>query len=157
MECSQAYFRTFGSKCYILKDMEHLSKFDSKSDEGILLGYSMASKAYRVFNFRDSSLMESVNVVVDDAGISEYFSYYEEDLIISPVPNQVADPSTSKQRDTTLGSYDSINVESKDKNDEPEIPSSDLMVPNIIKQFDEQSGSKSSRPCLLYTSPSPRD
>ena len=61
------YFITFGSKCYILKDREHLSKFDSKSDEGIFLGYSMASKAYKVFNFRNSSVMKSVNVVVDDA------------------------------------------------------------------------------------------
>ena len=29
------YFHTFGSKCYILRDREHLTKFDSRSDEGI--------------------------------------------------------------------------------------------------------------------------
>jgi len=29
------YFRTFGSKCYILRDMENLGIFDSKSDEGV--------------------------------------------------------------------------------------------------------------------------
>ena len=29
------YFYVFGSKCYILNDREHLSKFDSKSDEGV--------------------------------------------------------------------------------------------------------------------------
>lgn len=140
------YFITFGSKCYILKDREHLSKFDSKSDEGIFLDYSMTSKAYRVFNFRNSFVMESVNVVVDDARISENFFDDEDDLIIPPVSHQVVDPSKSKQTDTTFGSHDSIPAESKDKNDEPEIRSSDLMVPNIIKQFEEQSGSKSSRP-----------
>jgi hypothetical protein len=32
------YFRTFGSKCYILRDRENLGKFDPKSDEGIFLG-----------------------------------------------------------------------------------------------------------------------
>jgi hypothetical protein len=29
------YFKTFGSKCYILRDRENLGKFDTKSDEGI--------------------------------------------------------------------------------------------------------------------------
>ena len=37
------YFRVFGSKCYILNDRENLGKFDSKSDEGIFLGYSTTS------------------------------------------------------------------------------------------------------------------
>jgi hypothetical protein len=46
------YFKTFGSKCYILRDRENLGEFDSKSDEGILLGYSINSCAYRVFNKR---------------------------------------------------------------------------------------------------------
>ena len=90
--------------------------------------------------------MESVNVVVDDAGILEYFFDDEDDLIIPHVSHQVADPSKSKQIDTTFGTHESIPAESKDKNDDPEIPSSDLMVPNIIKQFEEQSGSKSSHP-----------
>jgi hypothetical protein len=27
------YFKTFGSKCYILRDRENLGKFDTKSDE----------------------------------------------------------------------------------------------------------------------------
>ena len=73
-----------------------MSKFDSRSDEGIFLGYSMISKAYRVYNLRKSSVMDSVNVVVDDARISEYFSDDEEDLIISLTSIQVAEPSTSK-------------------------------------------------------------
>jgi len=35
-------------KCYILNDQEN--KFDAKSDEGIFLGYSTNSRAYRVYN-----------------------------------------------------------------------------------------------------------
>ena len=38
---------------------------DPKSDEGIFLGYSTNSRAYRVFNFRTKVMMESINVVVD--------------------------------------------------------------------------------------------
>ena len=56
------YFRVFGSKCYILNDRENLGKFDAKSDEGIFLGYSTTSRAYRVFNKRNKMVMESINV-----------------------------------------------------------------------------------------------
>ena len=57
----------FGSKCYILNDRENLGKFDAKSDEGIFLGYSTTSQAYRVFNKRTKIVMESINVKIDDA------------------------------------------------------------------------------------------
>jgi hypothetical protein len=56
------YFKTFGSKCYILCDRENLGKFDSKSDEGIFLGYSTNSRAYKVFNKRTETVMEFINV-----------------------------------------------------------------------------------------------
>ena len=60
------YFRVFRSKCYILKDRENLGKFDAKSDEGIFLGYSTTNRAYRVFNKRTKTVMESINVKIDD-------------------------------------------------------------------------------------------
>ena len=56
------YFWVFGSKCYILNDQENLGKFDAKSDEG-----STTSWAYRVFNMRTKTVMESINVVIDDS------------------------------------------------------------------------------------------
>ena len=61
------YFRVFGCKCYILNDRENLGKFDAKSDEGIFLGYSTTSRAYSVFNKRTKTVMESINVKIDDA------------------------------------------------------------------------------------------
>ena len=64
------YFKIFGSKCYILIDRENPRKFDAKSDEGIFLGYSTNSRAYRVFNKRTKLVIESINVVIDDT-ISE--------------------------------------------------------------------------------------
>ena len=60
------YFRLFRSKCYILNDRENLGKFDAKSDEGIFLGYSTTSWAYKVFNKRTKMVMESINVEIDD-------------------------------------------------------------------------------------------
>ena len=61
------YFRVFGRKYYILNDQENLGKFDAKSDEGIFLGYSTSGRAYRVYNKRTKTVMESVNVKIDDA------------------------------------------------------------------------------------------
>ena len=60
------YFRVFGSKWYILNDRENFGKFDAKSDEGIFLGYSTISRAYRVFNKRTKTVMESINEKIDD-------------------------------------------------------------------------------------------
>jgi hypothetical protein len=60
------HFHVFGSKCYILADREQRRKLDPKSDEGIFLGYSINSKAYRVYNSKTKVVMESINVVVND-------------------------------------------------------------------------------------------
>lgn len=39
---------------------------DPKSDEGIFLGYSINSRAYRVYNKHTKMMMESINVVIND-------------------------------------------------------------------------------------------
>ena len=61
------YFRIFGSACFILNDRENVRKFDSRSDEGIFLGYSSTSKAYQVYNKRTMKVMETMNVVIDES------------------------------------------------------------------------------------------
>jgi len=60
------YFQIFDSKCYILRDRKNLGKFDPKSDEGIFRGYSTKSHAYRVYNTITETMIESINVVIDD-------------------------------------------------------------------------------------------
>ena len=59
-----SYFKIFGCKCFVHNNKKSpLGKFDAKSDEGIFLGYSEHSKAYRVFNKRTLSVEESIHVV----------------------------------------------------------------------------------------------
>ena len=72
------YFHVFGSKCYILEDREQRRKMDPKSEEGIFLGYSTKSRTYRVYNSRTKIMMESVNVVIDDAP-EEHVFHYDDD------------------------------------------------------------------------------
>ena len=62
------YLRVFGCKCFVHNnDKERLGKFDARSDEAIFLGYSLTSKAYRVFNKRTLKLEESIHVVFKES------------------------------------------------------------------------------------------
>ena len=47
-----SYFKVFAYKCFIFNEKDALGKFDAKSDEGILLGYSSISKEFRIINKR---------------------------------------------------------------------------------------------------------
>ncbi|XP_073138774.1 uncharacterized protein [Henckelia pumila] len=67
-----SYFKIFGSKCYIHNNgKSHLTAFDAKSNEGIFLGYSSISKAYRVFNKRTLNVEESVHIVFGEDLIND--------------------------------------------------------------------------------------
>ncbi|GJT89736.1 retrovirus-related pol polyprotein from transposon TNT 1-94 [Tanacetum coccineum] len=46
------FLYVFGCPVYIHNHKDHLGKFDEKDDDGYLLGYSLVSKAFRVFNTR---------------------------------------------------------------------------------------------------------
>jgi hypothetical protein len=57
---SVKYFKIFGSKCYIKNTDENLGKFEPRADEGILLGYSPHSKAYKCYNKRLGKLLKAL-------------------------------------------------------------------------------------------------
>ena len=63
---SVKYFRVFGSKCYIKREDDNLGKFDSRTNEGILLGYSSTKSAYKCYNLKIHKIIESASVTVDD-------------------------------------------------------------------------------------------
>ncbi|KAJ9544417.1 hypothetical protein OSB04_024124 [Centaurea solstitialis] len=62
------HLHIFGCVCYILNNKDNLGKFDSKSDDGIFLGYSSISKTYRVFNKRRQTIEETILVKFDESG-----------------------------------------------------------------------------------------
>ncbi|KAJ9544330.1 hypothetical protein OSB04_024037 [Centaurea solstitialis] len=63
------HFHIFGCVCYILNNKDNMGKFDSKSDDGIFLGYSSISKTYRVFNKRRQTLEETIHAYRQEEGI----------------------------------------------------------------------------------------
>ena len=138
------YFWVFGSKCFILNDRESPGKFDAKSDEGIFLGYSMNSCAYRVYNKRTKMVMESINVIIDDA-------------IPKKSVDEGGEASSLKKNDDDDNSSQSDDVERKSPKKETtpttsrgetrltQVPSSPLTPPKVhptISCDDELSTSK---------------
>nr|GEV32263.1 hypothetical protein [Tanacetum cinerariifolium] len=59
---SIGFLRPFGCHVMILNTLDHLGKFDAKGGEGYFVGYSMSSKAFRVFNKRTKKVEENLHV-----------------------------------------------------------------------------------------------
>ncbi|KAJ9545567.1 hypothetical protein OSB04_025274 [Centaurea solstitialis] len=99
------HLHIFGCVCYILNNKDNLGKFDSKSDDGIFLGYSSISKTYRVFDKRRQTIVETIHVKFDESGptfphphenseINQWadsFFQVPETPIIDPTPQDLPD------------------------------------------------------------------
>ncbi|GJZ55463.1 putative ribonuclease H-like domain-containing protein, partial [Tanacetum coccineum] len=57
-----SFIRPFGCHVTILNILDYLGKFDGKSDEGFFVGYSMNSKAFRVYNIRTRKVEENLHI-----------------------------------------------------------------------------------------------
>jgi hypothetical protein len=62
---SVSHFGPFGCTCFVLK-RENLDKFESRSFDGILLGYTPHDRSYRVCNFETNIVVESCDVTFDE-------------------------------------------------------------------------------------------
>ena len=126
------YFHIFGSTCYILNDREQLGKFDAKSDVGVFLGYSNNSRAYRVYNMRTQTTMESANVVVDD--FSDFVEYSKEDEIQNLMEDTDSDknvttqPEVATQSEGTIGSDNHVSTSKSNVTISSEQTSDELIV-----------------------------
>ncbi|GJS45071.1 ribonuclease H-like domain-containing protein [Tanacetum coccineum] len=58
---SISFMRPFGCPMTILNTLDPLGKFDGKADEEFLVGYSINSKAFRVFNTRTRKVDENLH------------------------------------------------------------------------------------------------
>jgi hypothetical protein len=62
---SVSHFRPFLCKCFVLKH-GNLDKFESRSFDGILLGYTPHGRSYRVYIFETNTVVESCDVTFDE-------------------------------------------------------------------------------------------
>ncbi|GJS46317.1 putative ribonuclease H-like domain-containing protein [Tanacetum coccineum] len=57
-----SFMRPFGCHVTILNTLDSLGKFDGKSNEGFFVGYSLSSKAFRVYNTRTRRVEENLHI-----------------------------------------------------------------------------------------------
>ncbi|GJY72703.1 putative ribonuclease H-like domain-containing protein [Tanacetum coccineum] len=96
------FMRPFGCPVTILNTIDHLGKFDGKADEGFFVGYSINSKAFRVFNSRtrisvvagNQSNGNACTKACDDVGKARMETIPGKDYILLPL--WTADPPFSQ-------------------------------------------------------------
>ncbi|GJZ91829.1 putative ribonuclease H-like domain-containing protein [Tanacetum coccineum] len=91
------FMKPFGCHVTILNTLDKLGKFDGKSDEGFFVGYSLSSKAFRVYNIRTRKVQENLHVgflenkpMLEGNGIQGGFesstsSQQDQDCIVMPI------------------------------------------------------------------------
>nr|GEU40994.1 hypothetical protein [Tanacetum cinerariifolium] len=57
-----SFMKPFRCHVTILNTLDHLGTFDGKADEGYFVGYSMHSKAFRVYNIRTRRVEENLHI-----------------------------------------------------------------------------------------------
>nr|GEV91235.1 putative ribonuclease H-like domain-containing protein [Tanacetum cinerariifolium] len=57
-----SFMRPFGYDVTILNTLDHLGKFNGKSDEGFFVGYSTNSKAFRVYDTKTRKVEENLRI-----------------------------------------------------------------------------------------------
>nr|GEV98959.1 retrovirus-related Pol polyprotein from transposon TNT 1-94 [Tanacetum cinerariifolium] len=68
------FLHVFGYPVYIHNDKDHLGNFDEKANDGYLLGNSLFSKAFRVFNTRRQQTKETYHITFDESTDAIRFS-----------------------------------------------------------------------------------
>ncbi|GJR29744.1 putative ribonuclease H-like domain-containing protein [Tanacetum coccineum] len=138
-----SFMRPFGCHVTILNTLDYLGKFDGKSDEGFFVGYSMNSKAFRVYNIRTRKVEENLHIrFLEDkpiiAGHSSKETGSSQDYILMPL-----------WKDGSLFDSSSKNA----SNDKPQ-PSSDDEGVNKESGIDDQERPENSTQDVNTVGPS---
>ncbi|GJZ14962.1 retrovirus-related pol polyprotein from transposon TNT 1-94 [Tanacetum coccineum] len=94
------FLHVFGCPIFIHNHKDHLEKFDEKSDDGYFLGYSLVSKAFRVFNTRRQQTEETYHITFDESTAAIKFSKPLVDEYLHPY-----EPSQRYQVDNNVVQY----------------------------------------------------
>ncbi|GJU36745.1 putative ribonuclease H-like domain-containing protein, partial [Tanacetum coccineum] len=126
------YLKPFGCHVTILNTIDQLGKFDGKSDEGFLVGYSTQGKAYRVYNLASKRVEETMNVKflenkpnVAQTGPAWYFDldYLTDSMDYSRVRSTNPSAGPSNATTNNAGSQDTNDSDTDDDQDVIILPS----------------------------------
>ncbi|GJT70037.1 ribonuclease H-like domain-containing protein [Tanacetum coccineum] len=124
-----SYIRPFGCHVTILNTIDHLGKFAGKSDEGFLVGYSLQSKAFRVYNLETKRVEENLHITFLEnkpnvAGKGPTwlfgFDYLTDSMNYHPVrsENQANLHAGQQEANQNAGTQDTIDALDSKKEDE---------------------------------------
>jgi hypothetical protein len=98
---SVSHLKRFGCKCFVLK-CGNLDKFESRSSDVILLGYTPHDRSYRVFNLETNTVVESCDVTFNDT---------------SPFPRDIFECAGNKKIEESIFVYEELQGFDDDEND----------------------------------------
>jgi hypothetical protein len=101
-----SHLMPFGCKCFVLK-CGNLDKFESRSSDGILLGYTPHGESYRVFNLETNTVVESYDVTFNET---------------TPCPHDVFECAGDKEIEESIFVDERLQGIDSDE-DEPLLPS----------------------------------
>ncbi|GJZ33174.1 uncharacterized mitochondrial protein-like protein [Tanacetum coccineum] len=126
-----SFMRPFGCPVTILNTLDHLGKFDGKADEGFFIGYSVNSKAFRVFNSRTRIVEETLHIstkACEDAGKARVETVPGKNYVLLPFFTQDP-PFSSSSKDSPDAGFKPSGEE--EKKDDEHLENKDSEVPNI--------------------------
>ncbi|GJY33612.1 putative ribonuclease H-like domain-containing protein [Tanacetum coccineum] len=102
-----SFMRPFGCHVTIPNTLDYLGKFDGKSDEGFFVGYSLNSKAFRVYNIRTRKVEENLHIrFLEDKPIIEgvdgpkwLFELMKKVLVQNASNDEPQPPSDTRKKD----------------------------------------------------------
>ncbi|GKD44812.1 ribonuclease H-like domain-containing protein, partial [Tanacetum coccineum] len=124
------YIRPFRCHVTILNTIDHLGKFEEKSDEGFLVRYSLDSKAFRVYNLETKRVEENLHINflenkpnVAGKGPNWLFNldYLTDSMNYQPVTadNKANKTASPKEANHIAGTQDNIDAGNSEMEAEP--------------------------------------
>ncbi|GJU69639.1 putative ribonuclease H-like domain-containing protein [Tanacetum coccineum] len=148
-----SYIRPFGCHVTILDTLSVLGKFDGKCDEGFLVGYSLNSKAFRVYNLVTKKVEVNLHVKfleekpnVKGVGYRWMFDidYLTDSMNYIPVSleNQTNPHAGTSEVTNSAGTLHTPNANASEEEDEAEEL---IVVPTEVKQVRPRKSSTNSK------------
>ncbi|GJY16695.1 ribonuclease H-like domain-containing protein [Tanacetum coccineum] len=118
-----SFMRPFGCHITILNTLDYLGKFDGKLYEGFFVGYSINSKAFRVYNIRTTKVEENLH----SSWRISLLLQVQKKVLVQNASNNEPQPSSDN------GKKDDEGVNKESGIDDQERPESSTQDVNIVR------------------------
>lgn len=137
--------RVFGSICFVHTPDSLRQKLDPKSEKGVLVGYPLDTKGYKIYNIESKKFIRSKDVLFHENKFHDFQSSAKKDILLK-FEDDVVVQEDEMQENVPVEPV--IAVESRD---EENVPAVGVPQPgasyeeNFMRQVDETVGTKRQR------------